>query len=167
MVVWWLGCWIVWICSPSFSLEAKDVLPNINHVQATEMAEKCDFCPWWPWPFTFDIDLQTQWGTKRVFHMNLAQIHSAFPKIFHTQKNHRLMAPKREFPHFTACGNNWQHELATSYFRWNFFKRAYKSWFLGYKCVGVHILDGSLHLVLVSWVLFAHIVEEKIVDICC
>jgi len=57
-------------------------------------------------------------------------------------KKHRLMAPKREFPQFTACGNNWQHELATSYFHWNFFKRAYKSWFLGYKCVGVHILDG-------------------------
>jgi len=27
-------------------LEAKDVLPNINHMQAAERAEKCHFCPW-------------------------------------------------------------------------------------------------------------------------
>jgi len=29
-----------------FKLEAKDVLPNINHTQAAELAEKCRFCSW-------------------------------------------------------------------------------------------------------------------------
>ena len=29
-----------------FKLEAKHVLPNINHTQAAERAEKCRFCPW-------------------------------------------------------------------------------------------------------------------------
>jgi len=28
------------------TLEAKDVLPNINRTQAAERAEKCRFCPW-------------------------------------------------------------------------------------------------------------------------
>jgi len=27
-------------------LEAKDVLPNINHTQATERSEHAVFCPW-------------------------------------------------------------------------------------------------------------------------
>jgi len=27
-------------------LEAKNVLPNVNHMQATERAEKCRFSPW-------------------------------------------------------------------------------------------------------------------------
>ena len=45
-----------------FKLEAKYVLPTINHTQAAEGAEKCQtpFCPWWPWPLTFNFDLQTR-----------------------------------------------------------------------------------------------------------
>jgi len=38
-------------------LEAKDVLPNINCTQAAERAEKCRFCPWWPWPLTLTFKL--------------------------------------------------------------------------------------------------------------
>jgi len=30
----------------SKKLEAKDVLPNISRMQATERAEKCHFCAW-------------------------------------------------------------------------------------------------------------------------
>jgi len=33
---------------------------NINRTQASERAEKCRYCPWWPWPLTFDLDLQTR-----------------------------------------------------------------------------------------------------------
>jgi len=31
-------------------VEAKDVLPKKNRTQAAKRAEKCCFCPWWPWP---------------------------------------------------------------------------------------------------------------------
>jgi len=62
-------------------LEAKDVLTNINRTQAAERAEKRRFCPWWPWPSN-----SSEWGTKHVFRVNLAQIRSAVPNIFHTQK---------------------------------------------------------------------------------
>jgi len=61
-------------------LEAKDVLTNTNRTQAAERAEKCRFCPWWPWPSN-----SSEGGTKRVFRVNLVQIRSAVPKIFHTQ----------------------------------------------------------------------------------
>jgi len=47
----------IWI--KSYKLQAKDVLPNVNRKQAAEWAKKCRFCPWWPWPLTFDLDLQT------------------------------------------------------------------------------------------------------------
>jgi len=78
-------------------LEAEDVLPKINHMQATERAEKCCFCPWWPWPLTFDLDIQTRPSegpnTKHVLRVNLSQIHSAVPEIFDVQtkimKSHR------------------------------------------------------------------------------
>jgi len=78
----------------SITLEAKDTLPNINHMQAAERAEKCCF-------FSDGLDLwpsnSSEWGTKHVFRVNLQQICSAVPKIFHTQtKNHRLMVPKTE-----------------------------------------------------------------------
>jgi len=38
---------------------------------------------------TFDLDFQTRpRGIKHVFRMNLAQIRSAVPEIFHKQTNH-------------------------------------------------------------------------------
>jgi len=37
---------------------------------------------------TFDLDLQTR-ETKHVFRVNLAQIRSAVPEIYHTQTNNR------------------------------------------------------------------------------
>jgi len=33
----------------------KDIIPNTNCMQVTERAEKCRFCPWWPWPSTFNL----------------------------------------------------------------------------------------------------------------
>jgi len=52
----------------------------------------------WPWPSN-----ATEWGTKHVFCVNLAQIRSAVPEIFHTQtKNHGLTAPKTE-PSAVQC----------------------------------------------------------------
>jgi len=38
-------------------LEAKDVLPSINHMQAAKRAEKCHFLSLMT--LTFDLDLQT------------------------------------------------------------------------------------------------------------
>jgi len=66
-------------------LETRDVLPNINRTQA---AEKCRLLLWWPWPLS---DLRPwhsnsfERGTKDVCGVDLAQIRSAVPEIFHTQ----------------------------------------------------------------------------------
>jgi len=82
-------------------LKAKDVLPNINLTQAAERAEKCRFCSWWPWTLTFDLwhwhSNSTERGTKHVFPVNLAQIRSAVPKIFHikTKKSRTDSAKNR------------------------------------------------------------------------
>jgi len=85
----------------------------------TRPSEGPNMCPVWIWcrsvqqfpryrlktPFfcvvilTFDLwqSNSCKRGTKHVFPVNLAQIHSAVPQIFHSQiKNHRLMAPKTE-----------------------------------------------------------------------
>jgi len=62
-----------------------------NHMQAAERAENTVFVP-------SDLDLQTRPSEgPNTFRVNLAQICSASPEIFHTQtKNHRLAAPKTE-----------------------------------------------------------------------
>jgi len=56
-------------------LKAKDVLPNINHMQANKRAKKCHFCPWWPWPLTFKLvrardqtHLHTMWIWRKFVH---------------------------------------------------------------------------------------------------
>jgi len=55
-----------------------------NRMQAAERAEKCHF---YLVTLIFVPDLQTRPSdmTKHVFHVNLAQIRSAVPDIFHTQ----------------------------------------------------------------------------------
>ena len=55
-----------------------DVLPNINRTQAAERAEKCRFS-------LVTLTFTFEQRTKHVFHVNLAQIRSAVPEIFHTQ----------------------------------------------------------------------------------
>jgi len=80
-------------------LAAKDVLPNTNCMQAAERVEKWRF-------FVCDLNLDpsnlSEWGTKHIFCMNLAQICSAVPEIFHIQtkknknKNKKMTAPKTE-----------------------------------------------------------------------
>jgi len=86
-------------------LEAKDVLPNINRTQGAERAEKCRFVSLvtdldlWPWHLN-----PSKRGTKHVFPVNLAQIRSAVPEIFHTQKSHR-QRQKQNLTQFTAFGN--------------------------------------------------------------
>ena len=61
---------------------------------------------------TTEIDLgrpsnSSQRGTKHVFPVNLAQIRSAVPEIFHTQTKQSQTALKQNLTHFTAtaCGN--------------------------------------------------------------
>jgi len=61
-------------------LEAKDVLPSINRMQAAKRAKNADFHPWWPWPSN-----SSEQGTKHVIYVNLAKIRSAVPEVFHTQ----------------------------------------------------------------------------------
>ena len=56
-----------------------------------------------------DLDLwhsnSSEQGAKHVFPVNLAQIRSAVPEIFHTQtKSH---SQKENLMQFTACGNNY------------------------------------------------------------
>jgi len=66
------------------------------------------FCPWWPWPSNFK---PSEWGTKHVFRVNLAQIRSAVPEIFHTQtkKTTDWRHQKQNLPQFTACGQTDTH----------------------------------------------------------
>ena len=90
----------------TLKLEAKDVLPNINCTQASKRAENAVFIPG-------DFDLLTwpsnssEQRTKHIFCVNLVQIRSAVPEIFHTQtKNTGWPRQKQNLPQFTACGNN-------------------------------------------------------------
>ena len=61
------------------------------------------FCPWWPWPSN-----SSEQGTKDVFCVNLAQICSAVPEIFHTQTNKPQTdcIKKQNLLQFAACGKN-------------------------------------------------------------
>jgi len=59
-------------------LEAEDVLPNINHTQATEMAKNDVFLSLLT--STFDLDIQTRPSEDQT-HLSW----SAVPEIFHTQ----------------------------------------------------------------------------------
>jgi len=53
------------------------------------MARKISlFCPWWPWPVTLTLKL-VRARNQTIFHVNLAQICSAVPEIFHTQTKTR------------------------------------------------------------------------------
>ena len=69
-----------------FELEVKHVLPSIRKLHADRRkGRKMPFfvssdLDLWPWPSD-----SSKRGTKHVFHVNLAQIHSAVPGIFHTQ----------------------------------------------------------------------------------
>jgi len=62
----------------------------------------------WPWTSKW-----SKRGTKHVFLVNLAQIHSAVPEIFHTQtKTTDWRRQKQNLPQFTACGKNLQAVLS-------------------------------------------------------
>jgi len=61
-------------------LEAKDVFTKHKPHASRQKCQKCLFCSWWPWPSRF-----SERGTKHIFCVNLAQICSAVPEIFHTQ----------------------------------------------------------------------------------
>jgi len=60
------------------------------------MAEKSRFCPWWLWPLTLTFKL-VRARDKHVFCVNLAQIRSAVPEIFHTQTKKVSDSLKTEF----------------------------------------------------------------------
>jgi len=101
-----------WKISTLFKLVANDVLPTIN---CTQLPENAIFVPG-------DLDLQTHqsegpntlvsWSltslfrTKHVFCMNLAQIRSAVPEIFHTPtKTTHWQRQKQNLRQFSACSN--------------------------------------------------------------
>jgi len=63
------------------------------------------FGPWWPWPLTFDLDLQTRLseGSNTSSVWIWCKSAQQFPRYFiHKQK---VTAPKTELLQFTACGN--------------------------------------------------------------
>jgi len=68
------------------------------------------FCPWWPWPSNL-----SDWGTKHVFLVNMAQICSVVSDwhISYTKKT--KTAPTTE-PYGTACDNNFT--LVENTFHW-------------------------------------------------
>jgi len=72
--------------------------------------------------------------------VNLAQIRSAVPDIFHTQKSHR-QHQKKTFTQFTACGNEGQDPGPTWYVSFFYF-------FLLFYCSGclklLHTVDDSI-----------------------
>jgi len=85
------------------------VLRNINRKQEDERANNAVFVPGdldlWPWHSD-----SSERETKHVFPVNLAQIRSAVPKIYHTQTksySQRQNSQKQNLSHsqFTACGN--------------------------------------------------------------
>ena len=105
---------------------SKEVFPNINCTQAAEIdldlqtrpSEAANTSSVWIWrksvqrfprypPKTLffvrgDLDFwpwhsnSSNWGTKHVFPVNLAQIRSADPDIFHTQTKKSHTVPKTE-----------------------------------------------------------------------
>jgi len=60
---------------------------------------------------TLTFDLRPRYSnsserrTKHVFPVNLTQIRSSVPDIFHTQTKKSQTAPKQSLTQFTACGN--------------------------------------------------------------
>ena len=78
-------------------LEATDVSPNINRMQAAIRAEKCCFWPWWPWPLTLTFKLIHARDQTRLPCEFGANPFSSSPRYFiHKQRLHRLTAPKTE-----------------------------------------------------------------------
>ena len=90
-------------------LEAKDVFTKHKPHAGRRMDQKWRFLSLLT--LTFDLwnwhsNLSEQ-GTKHVFPVNLAQIRSAVPEIFHTQTK-KSQRQKQNFTQFTACGKNEQ-----------------------------------------------------------
>ena len=62
----------------------------------------------WPWPSN-----SSERGTKHVFRVNLAQIRSAVPDIFHTRtKKSQTWRQKQNLTQFTASGNKYSSDVA-------------------------------------------------------
>jgi len=75
----------------------------MNRTQAAEGTEKCCFLSLMT--LTFDLYNLSDQGTKHVFPVDLAQIGSVVPKVFHKQKSHR-QHQKQDLTQFTARGND-------------------------------------------------------------
>jgi len=66
---------------------------KINRTQAAEI--------------DLDLQIRPREGPKTSsVHVNLVQIRSAAPEIFHTQTKKSQTAPKQKLTQFTVCGNN-------------------------------------------------------------
>jgi len=76
------------------TVEAKDVLQNINCTQATKRAEKCHFLSVVTMTLTFK---PVRVRDQHIFRVNLAQIHSVVPKTLHTQTESHRQHQKQNF----------------------------------------------------------------------
>jgi len=79
----------------------------INRTQAAERSDKCRFAlvtlTFDLWPLTLTFKRVRARDQTRI-PVNLAQIRSAIPEIFHIHKQKSHTAPKTQF---TACGKKW------------------------------------------------------------
>ena len=92
--------------------ETKDVLSNINRTQATEMAEKCRFCPWWRWHLTFELKLTFELIRARDqtrLPVNFVHIRSAVPRISYTDKKVTDRAKNRTLRSSRQQNNHRHH----------------------------------------------------------
>jgi len=85
-------------------LQATDVFKHKQHA-GRRKGRKGRFCPWWPWPLTFDLDLQTRpidgpnTSSLWIWRKSVQR----FPRYFiHKQKNTDWRRQKQNLPQFTA-----------------------------------------------------------------
>ena len=84
-------------------MEAENVLPHINRMQAAKRAEKCRVL--FLVMLAFDLDIQTRPSKDQTrlpceFGSNLL----SSPEMFHTQTK-KSQCQKQNLNQFTACGN--------------------------------------------------------------
>jgi len=74
------------------TLEAKDVLPNKQHAGRRKGRQMPFVCRWWPWPLTFDLDLQTrlrEWPNTCSMWIWRKSVQRLRRHFIHKQKSHR------------------------------------------------------------------------------
>ena len=87
---WTVGCWALPLTTVKPQLQQRCFSKHKPHAGHRN----------WPWPSN-----SSKRGTKHVFPVNFAKIHSVVPGIFHTQTK-KSQRQKQNLTQFTACGNN-------------------------------------------------------------